>query len=133
MEKKEALATGVMVVNESNQVLLGKRIYNGTEMWSMPGGKKDAGESLVESAIRETKEECNLDIINLRQVVVSSHYNADKNIRFTMTGYVTRDYSNKVNNNEPHVFKEWRWFDLNNLPEVIFGPSRDILNQSGLI
>lgn len=46
------------VVNECNEILLIQRGY-GTEkgQWSLPGGNRDKGESLRETAVRETREE----------------------------------------------------------------------------
>ena len=133
MEGKEAQATGVMIINQDNQVLLGRRMYNNQEMWSMPGGKVDKGESIMECAIREVKEECNLDITNLQEVCAFEHHNKDKNIYFTTTGYLTSTYSGNLNNNEPEVFVEWRWFDLDDLPNSLFEPSRIISGKSGLL
>ena len=47
-----------LVVNERNEILLIQRTeprHRG--LWSLPGGKKDRGESLRETAVRETREE----------------------------------------------------------------------------
>lgn len=47
-----------LVVNERNEVLLIQRaepMHRG--LWSLPGGKRDRGESLRETAVRETREE----------------------------------------------------------------------------
>lgn len=52
-----------LVVNERNEILLiqrAERRYKG--LWSLPGGKKDKGESLQETAIRETCEETGIKI-----------------------------------------------------------------------
>lgn len=53
-------AASVVVVNDSGQVLLQRRVDNG--MWALPGGKMELGESLAECGIRETKEETGIDI-----------------------------------------------------------------------
>lgn len=53
-------ATAVVIVNEHNEVLLQKRSDN--LMWGLPGGLLELNESIEEGAIREVKEETNLDI-----------------------------------------------------------------------
>ena len=46
------------VVNERNEVLLIQRGYGKQKgQWSLPGGNRDGGESLRETAVRETREE----------------------------------------------------------------------------
>ncbi|MFA6648093.1 MAG: NUDIX domain-containing protein [Candidatus Izemoplasmatales bacterium] len=53
-------ATAVVIVNEKNQVLLQKRSDNG--LWGLPGGLLELDETIQEGAIREVKEETNLDV-----------------------------------------------------------------------
>ncbi|MEV4235163.1 NUDIX domain-containing protein [Nocardia sp. NPDC050408] len=53
-------AASVVVVDETGQILLQRRVDN--EMWALPGGKMELGESLAECGIRETKEETGIDI-----------------------------------------------------------------------
>jgi ADP-ribose pyrophosphatase YjhB (NUDIX family) len=45
----------VFVVNDAHEVLLIKRTDNG--MWALPGGAQDLGESPLDAAIREAREE----------------------------------------------------------------------------
>ena len=47
-----------LVVNERNEILLIQRTESRHRgLWSLPGGKRDRGESLRETAVRETREE----------------------------------------------------------------------------
>ena len=50
----------VVILNEENQVLLQKRADVG--LWGIPSGHIEIGETVSEAAIREVKEETNLDI-----------------------------------------------------------------------
>ena len=54
-------STAIVIVNEQNQILLQKRSDNG--LWGLPGGLLELDESIEEGAIREVKEETNLDIV----------------------------------------------------------------------
>lgn len=62
MERIDDLKAGVAVIilNEENQVLLQKRADVG--LWGIPSGHIEIGETVSEAAIREVKEETNLDI-----------------------------------------------------------------------
>ncbi len=62
MKKIEAVKAGIAVIifNEKNQVLLQKRKDVG--LWGIPSGHIEIGETVSEAAIREVKEETNLDI-----------------------------------------------------------------------
>ncbi|ARK30043.1 Diadenosine hexaphosphate hydrolase [Halalkalibacter krulwichiae] len=62
MKKIDELKAGVAVVilNEKKQVLLQKRSDVG--LWGIPSGHIEIGETVSEAAIREVKEETNLDI-----------------------------------------------------------------------
>ncbi len=63
------LAVNVAIMDEG-KILLTKR--EDFETWILPGGGVEAGESLVQAAIRETKEETGLDVELTRLVGVYS-------------------------------------------------------------
>ena len=62
------------IVIDGNKVLLGHRTKDkedtggiiGRDTWTLPGGKQEFNETIEECAIRETKEECNLDVSNIK-------------------------------------------------------------------
>jgi ADP-ribose pyrophosphatase YjhB (NUDIX family) len=61
--QRPAVGVGVVVFNNNNQVLLirrGKAPSKG--MISFPGGRQELGETVIECAIREAKEECGIDL-----------------------------------------------------------------------
>lgn len=118
------ISTGTMILNEDGQVLLGLRLKENA--WSFPGGKVDMGESFIESAKREVQEECNLEVSDLDLVCLVNDFLEDKH--FALLGFKAVSCSGDVQNNELDNFQEWKWFDLDNLPENIFGPTRNIMN-----
>lgn len=60
--KEPRLSSAVLVINEG-KFLLGKRNkVNANGMWVIPGGGVNFGESTEKAALRELKEETNLDV-----------------------------------------------------------------------
>jgi 8-oxo-dGTP pyrophosphatase MutT (NUDIX family) len=52
-------SANAVVVNDSGEILMIHRTDN--DNWALPGGAMDLGESLVQTAVRETKEETGID------------------------------------------------------------------------
>ena len=53
-------AASAIVANEAGEILLQRRSDN--DLWSIPGGAMEAGETISETAIRETREETGLEV-----------------------------------------------------------------------
>jgi len=73
MEEKQRpkVGVGIMILNNQGEVLLGKRNddaekassdLHGEGMWTMPGGKLDFHETLIDGAYREVLEETGIKI-----------------------------------------------------------------------
>jgi 8-oxo-dGTP pyrophosphatase MutT (NUDIX family) len=52
-------SVNVVVVNEAGDILMIRRSDN--DNWAVPGGAIDLGESMVQAAVRETREETGID------------------------------------------------------------------------
>lgn len=52
------LSCGVVVVNDAHELLLCH--VTGHDHWDLPKGRPDAGETPLQTALRETREECGL-------------------------------------------------------------------------
>jgi len=104
------------------QVLLGKRKGPlGTGMYSVPGGKVDFGETPVQAAIREVKEETGLDITNARFTgKVTNDYFPDQGkhyINLFYTATTDNPDAAHVPDSEKEKFDAWEWFDPLSLPD----------------
>ena len=134
MEKIIKVGVGVMIKN-GNKILLGHRsakrkdtggIYE-PDTWTLPGGKQEYDETVIDTAIREIKEETNLDIKNPEVYSVSDDFQSDRH--FVTIEMIATEYKGKVKIMEPEKEDEWKWFDLDNLPENIYSPSRVFIEK----
>ena len=62
--------TVLILIEDGNRILLQNRVKDDWRGYALPGGHVEAGESFVEAAIREAKEETGLSIKNPRLVGV---------------------------------------------------------------
>ena len=127
---------GLLVFNENQEILMQLRTdYN---QWGFPGGAMELGESFEEVAIRELKEETNLEIDELKLLKVLSgkdtyreYPNGDK--LYDITGiFVIKKYHGelKINDNES---KKLDWFSIDKLPDNITEHTRNYINKFGNI
>ncbi len=64
------VGVGLVVRNATGDILLERRSDNG--LWGLPGGRVEPGESLLQTALREAKEETGLTIVVTRLLGVYS-------------------------------------------------------------
>jgi ADP-ribose pyrophosphatase YjhB (NUDIX family) len=115
----------IIIETESKGVILIKR-KNAPYGWAIPGGFVDYGESLEDAAIREAREETNLDIKQLRQFHTYSDPNRDPRHHSISTVYIAKG------NGTPQAKDdalEIGTFNESNLPEEIAFDHRSILKD----
>uniref|UniRef100_A0A6C0LTW0 Nudix hydrolase domain-containing protein n=1 Tax=viral metagenome TaxID=1070528 RepID=A0A6C0LTW0_9ZZZZ len=116
---------GVLVIlNYNNNILLGKRKNShGHGEWSFPGGHLELNETPEECGKRELFEETNIDL----QYFKSSEIGFTNDIFYDVKKHYITIYQLFTIDNmivpelkEPDKCFEWKWFDMNNLPEPLF-------------
>lgn len=106
------------VLLRNGQVLLLRRTHTGyLDGWyALPGGHLQRGESIVECAIRECREETGVVIepARIRPVAVMPYRSADQQgIDFIM---ICDDVAGEPRLAEPDRFDDVCWFDVDRLP-----------------
>jgi 8-oxo-dGTP diphosphatase len=92
----------VIILNKEDEVLILKRApgdYWGAGKWGYPGGKLECNETAEEAAIRETKEESNLEVRGLQPILLE----LDRPLGM----YYTRLYSGDIKVDFEHT--DWMW------------------------
>ena len=118
MEKQTKVGVGVLVMNGEGKVLLLKRKgSHGSGLWGGTGGHL---ESFADCAKRETLEEAGIEINNVRFLCVSNFQDhAPKH--YVDIGLMADLLSGEPKIMEPDKCDEMGWFDIDSLPEPLFG------------
>ena len=110
--KKDHIVTSVVavIVNEGGEVLLTRRnVKPFHDMWVMPGGKIDLGESVLDALKREVLEEVGLEVEVDGLIDIFEHLTpGEDNYHFVILYYRCHPLSCAVCHNEEEV-AEARW------------------------
>ena len=118
-EQKPKVGVGVMILKDRKVLLTKRKGSHGAGEYSFPGGHLEYMESFENCAIRETREECGIEIQNIRFLYVTNvRKYAPKH--YVHIGLVAEWKSGDPKILEPEKAEEWRWYDLGDLPEPLF-------------
>ena len=124
---------GIIVLNNKNQVFVGKRRDNPGDKWQMPQGGVDEGEDNFSAMQRELIEETsikNIKIIkeienifeyelpeNLVGIIWKGKFRGQKQ-KWFITRFLGQDSEINLNTKHPEFIK-WKWLEPEKLPDVI--------------
>ena len=124
---------GIIVLNNNNQVFVGKRKDNPGDKWQMPQGGVDKGEDFITAMKRELVEETSIKNIKiLKEVQNMYQYELPKNLvgiiwkgkfrgqrqKWFITKFLGKDDEINLETPQPE-FIDWKWIDPQDLPEII--------------
>jgi len=124
---------GIVVLNNDNNVFVGKRKDNPGDKWQMPQGGVDDGEDFITAMKRELYEETSIKNIKiLKEIDHLYEYELPKNLigiiwqgkfrgqkqKWFITKFLGTD--KEININTKHAeFIDWKWINPKKLPDVI--------------
>lgn len=118
-QNKPKVGVGVMILKD-DKVLFGKRKgSHGEGEYAFPGGHLEYMESFEDCAKREVKEECGIEIKNIRFQFLANV------IKYVPKHYVHVGLLADWKNGEPEVLEPeksefWNWYEIDKLPQPMF-------------
>ncbi|MGH3711562.1 MAG: NUDIX hydrolase [Pyrinomonadaceae bacterium] len=106
-----------LLITKGDQILLGRRCNTGFAdgNYSLPAGHLELGESVVVAAIREAKEELNIEVDAGDMRFVQVMHNAYGIGRLAFF-FEVKKWSDDIVNMEPQKCDDLRWFSAARLP-----------------
>ena len=143
MEKNKLpmrIGVGIIVLNNKNQVFVGRRKDNPNDNWQMPQGGVDKGEDFITAMKRELIEETsikNIKIIkeiekiyqyelpeNLVGIIWKGKYRGQKQ-KWFITRFLGQESEINLNTKNAE-FIDWKWIEPKLLPKVIVNFKKDL-------
>ena len=137
------IGVGIILLNEKNNVFVGKRIDNPKNFWQMPQGGIDNNENFFEAAKRELKEETSIKSVklikefnswleyelpkNLLGKIWNGKYRGQKQKWFIMK-FIGNENEININTKNPE-FLEWKWIDYSKLTDIVVDFKFDIYSK----
>lgn len=122
---------GARIVIERNdgRILLQHR--SDFQVWGVPGGSAEEGESIEQTVIREVHEETGLTVVNVAAFAHASNPdfecitfpNGDR-CHFHVLNFWTRDFSGDLRTNDESL--DLKWFDPRELPKMLPNMRRSV-------
>jgi 8-oxo-dGTP pyrophosphatase MutT (NUDIX family) len=93
-------------------------------LWALPKGTPDSGESIEETALRETREETGIEVEVEASLGPISYFFVRERIRFhkTVHFFLMRPVGGSIDRHD-HEFDEVRWFQLEEALEIMSYPT----------
>tara|TARA_B110001452_G_C14875200_1_gene305947 strand:- start:38 stop:508 length:471 start_codon:yes stop_codon:yes gene_type:complete len=137
------IGVGVVVLNNDNKILVGKRKDNPVDKWQMPQGGVNKNEDYLSAMKRELYEETsvkNIEVLkefdewleyelpkNLLGIIWKGKFRGQKQ-KWFITRFIGDNSEINVNTNQPE-FIEWKWIEMSQLPNVIVDFKRNIYKK----
>ena len=123
-----------IIIRDWNKILLWHRCKNKEDTWwihepdtrCLPWWKQEYNETVIQAAIREVKEETNLDIKNPKVFTALDDIATDRH--FLTIWFICEKFSWELKCMEPTKEDERKWFDLDVLPENLYSPTKHLLD-----
>ena len=127
------LGVGIIILNNKNQIFVGKRKDNPGDKWQMPQGGVEDGENFLTAMKRELYEETSIKNIKIiKEIEQMYDYELPEKLigiiwKGRFRGQIQKWFITKFTGNENEInlktkypeFIEWKWIDVEMLPKVV--------------
>jgi len=104
-------AVGVAtVVVKDGLIAIGRDTRKGKNIYGVPGGHWESGETLKECAIREVREESGLEVNHVQLISVYDFYRPDKQKSYVTIGMKADYVSGEFKNLDEEGRLDWQWY-----------------------
>lgn len=115
--KEPKVGVGAFLLNEKKELLLVLRKQPPEAgYWSLPGGRLEYNEKIVDAIRREIYEEVGLKILPTSLLCVVDHIISSEDAHWVAVIYRADIISGILENREPEKIQQIEWFSLINLP-----------------
>ena len=119
--------TATLICPKEDSILLGRRAFDpGKGEWGLPGGFMELNETLEEAALRELKEETNLDGKVTKILGTCSHYGSIFG-DILLIGLVVQINDWSIMKEGDDIY-DLQFFNLDNSPDLAFDCHRKIVS-----
>ena len=127
------VGVGIVILNNKNQVFVGKRIDNPGDKWQMPQGGVDNGEDFITAMKRELEEETSIRNIKIiKKISQTYEYELPKKLvgiiwkgkfrgqkqQWFIVRFLGNENEINLKTKQPE-FIEWKWIEADMLPKII--------------
>ncbi len=118
-----------VIIRKDNQVLLVEHQKDGQKYWLLPGGGVEFGESLANCAVRELKEETNLDIEVGSLAFVADSIAPDDSRHVVHVVFYAKELGGQLQVGQEERLYTARYVDIDELNNLVIYPpiAKDIV------
>lgn len=125
MEKEKSC--GAIVYNQNNEVLV---VKHNAGHWDFPKGHMEKDETEQQTAIREVKEETNIDVELYDNYRYEIHYSPKENVEKTVVFFLARNLSNDTHKQDAEI-ANIGWFKYEEAMDMLtFEDAKKLLKSS---
>jgi putative (di)nucleoside polyphosphate hydrolase len=137
------IGVGIILLNSENKVFVGKRKDNPVDKWQMPQGGVEKNEDYTDAMKRELYEETSIKSIkilkefddwleyelpdNLLGIIWKGKFRGQKQ-KWFISRFTGNESEININTDQPE-FIEWKWIEMNELPNVIVNFKKDVYKK----
>ena len=104
-------AASVAIVRKTDLLLIQRNRPPSEGLWTLPGGRLEAGETAEQCAVREIREELGLEVFALRPLLKLRHG------QFELQTFATQAFEGEVAA-DPGEIRGWRWVRAHEVPRL---------------